>query len=78
MATTTFPTRDDFAELLNKSLGGENESFEGRVVVIEVVNLVVVVGGTITVVVLEVLVLVVETLVEVDPLVSYGDLTYTV
>ena len=25
MATTTFPTRDDFAELLNKSLGGENE-----------------------------------------------------
>ena len=32
MATTTFPTRDDFAELLNKSLGGENESFEGKVV----------------------------------------------
>src|SRR6186713_694462 len=32
MATTTFPTRDDFAELLNKSLGGENENFEGRVV----------------------------------------------
>src|SRR5215510_5127077 len=32
MATTTFPTRDDFAELLNKSLGGENEAFEGRVV----------------------------------------------
>src|SRR5918997_3350327 len=33
MATTTFPTRDDFADLLNKSLGGENEAFEGRVVV---------------------------------------------
>src|SRR5690348_3109346 len=32
MATTTFPTRDDFAELLNKSLGGENETFEGKVV----------------------------------------------
>jgi small subunit ribosomal protein S1 len=32
MATTTFPTRDDFAELLNKSLGGENEAFEGKVV----------------------------------------------
>src|ERR671921_727098 len=32
MATTAFPTRDDFAELLNKSLGGENESFEGKVV----------------------------------------------
>jgi small subunit ribosomal protein S1 len=32
MATTAFPTRDDFAELLNKSLGGENEAFEGKVV----------------------------------------------
>src|SRR5438094_4431555 len=32
MATTTFPTRDDFAALLNESLGGENETFEGRVV----------------------------------------------
>lgn len=32
MATTTFPTRDDFAELLNQSLGGENEAFEGKVV----------------------------------------------
>jgi small subunit ribosomal protein S1 len=26
------PTRDDFAALLNQSLGGENEGFEGRVV----------------------------------------------
>ncbi|MBX3562389.1 MAG: 30S ribosomal protein S1 [Sphingomonas sp.] len=33
MATTANPTRDDFAALLNESLGGENESFEGRVVV---------------------------------------------
>ncbi|MCH8614879.1 30S ribosomal protein S1 [Sphingomonas sp. SM33] len=32
MATTAFPTRDDFAELLNQSLGGENEAFEGKVV----------------------------------------------
>ena len=32
MATTEFPTREDFAELLNKSLGGENEAFEGKVV----------------------------------------------
>lgn len=32
MATTAFPTRDDFAALLNDSLGGENEAFEGRVV----------------------------------------------
>src|SRR5215208_5551927 len=32
MATTTFPTRDDFAELLNKSLGGADGGFEGRVV----------------------------------------------
>jgi small subunit ribosomal protein S1 len=32
MATTAFPSRDDFADLLNKSLGGENETFEGKVV----------------------------------------------
>src|SRR5881409_4332254 len=32
MATTTFPTRDDFAAPLNQSLGGENETFEGKVV----------------------------------------------
>ncbi|MDQ4086750.1 MAG: 30S ribosomal protein S1 [Pseudomonadota bacterium] len=32
MATTAFPTRDDFAALLNESLGGENEGFEGKVV----------------------------------------------
>jgi small subunit ribosomal protein S1 len=32
MATTTFPTRDDFETLLNESLGGENETFEGKVV----------------------------------------------
>src|SRR6188472_253451 len=32
MATTTFPSRDDFAALLNQSLGGENEAFEGKVV----------------------------------------------
>src|SRR6476469_9854251 len=32
MATTTFPTRDDFAAMLNDSLGGENETFEGKVV----------------------------------------------
>jgi small subunit ribosomal protein S1 len=32
MATTAMPTRDDFAALLNESLGGENEGFEGRVV----------------------------------------------
>src|SRR6476659_7529075 len=32
MATTTFPTRDDFAAPLNESLGGENEAFEGKVV----------------------------------------------
>ena len=32
MATTANPTRDDFAALLNESLGGENEGFEGRVV----------------------------------------------
>jgi small subunit ribosomal protein S1 len=32
MATAAFPTRDDFAALLNQSLGGENETFEGKVV----------------------------------------------
>src|SRR6476646_5471649 len=32
MATTTFPSRDDFAAMLNESLGGENETFEGKVV----------------------------------------------
>src|SRR5580765_6265835 len=32
MATTTFPTRDDFAAALNESLGGDNENFEGKVV----------------------------------------------
>ena len=32
MATTANPTRDDFAAMLNESLGGENEGFEGRVV----------------------------------------------
>ncbi|HXG82006.1 MAG TPA: 30S ribosomal protein S1, partial [Sphingomicrobium sp.] len=32
MASTAFPTRDDFAALLNESLGGENEAFEGKVV----------------------------------------------
>src|SRR5829696_4937329 len=32
MATTAFPSRDDFAAMLNESLGGENEAFEGRVV----------------------------------------------
>ncbi|HEY0012188.1 MAG TPA: 30S ribosomal protein S1 [Allosphingosinicella sp.] len=32
MATAAMPTRDDFAAMLNESLGGENESFEGRVV----------------------------------------------
>ncbi len=32
MATSAFPSRDDFAALLNESLGGENEGFEGRVV----------------------------------------------
>src|SRR5881398_433173 len=32
MATTTFPTRDDFEALLNETLGGENEGFEGKVV----------------------------------------------
>ncbi len=32
MASAAMPTRDDFAALLNESLGGENEGFEGRVV----------------------------------------------
>ena len=32
MATAANPTRDDFLALLNESLGGENEGFEGRVV----------------------------------------------
>src|SRR5687768_7850636 len=32
MATTAMPSRDDFAAMLNESLGGENEAFEGRVV----------------------------------------------
>ncbi len=32
MATQAMPSRDDFAAMLNEQLGGENESFEGRVV----------------------------------------------
>ncbi|PTQ12883.1 30S ribosomal protein S1 [Sphingomonas oleivorans] len=32
MATAANPTRDDFAAMLNETLGGENEGFEGRVV----------------------------------------------
>ncbi len=32
MATSANPTRDDFAALLNQSLGGEDQGFEGRVV----------------------------------------------
>src|SRR5690349_24712422 len=32
MATTALPTRDDFAAMLNETLGGENAGFEGRVV----------------------------------------------
>ena len=32
MATAANPTRDDFAALLNESLGGEDQGFEGRVV----------------------------------------------
>jgi len=32
MATTAHPTRDDFAAMLNESLGGEDQGFEGRVV----------------------------------------------
>ena len=34
MATSAMPTRDDFAKLLNETLGGENEGFEGRVVIL--------------------------------------------
>ena len=32
MATSANPTRDDFAALLNETLGGEDDGFEGRVV----------------------------------------------
>ena len=32
MATQAMPSRDDFAALLDEQFGGENESFEGRVV----------------------------------------------
>ncbi|NNM75502.1 30S ribosomal protein S1 [Sphingomonas sp. ID1715] len=32
MATAAFPTRSDFEALLNETLGGANEGFEGRVV----------------------------------------------
>jgi len=32
LATSANPTRDDFAALLNQSLGGEDQGFEGRVV----------------------------------------------
>src|SRR3546814_14419393 len=32
MATSANPTRDDFAALLNESLDGEDEGFEGKVV----------------------------------------------
>ncbi|MEZ5655731.1 MAG: 30S ribosomal protein S1 [Sphingobium sp.] len=32
MASTAFPSRDEFAALLNESLGGEDGGFEGRVV----------------------------------------------
>src|SRR6478752_7505962 len=32
MASTAFPSRDDFAALLNDSLGGADGGFEGRVV----------------------------------------------
>jgi small subunit ribosomal protein S1 len=32
MATAAMPTRDDFAKLLNETLGGEDQGFEGRVV----------------------------------------------
>ncbi|WP_265530296.1 30S ribosomal protein S1 [Sphingomicrobium marinum] len=31
MADTAFPSRDDFAALLNEKLGGEDEGFEGKV-----------------------------------------------
>ncbi len=39
MASTAFPTRDDFAALLNESFGGEKEGFEGRVVTGTVVGI---------------------------------------
>ncbi len=32
MASTAFPSRDDFAALLNESFGGADGGFEGRVV----------------------------------------------
>ncbi len=32
MATSAHPTRDDFAALLNETLGGADTQFEGRVV----------------------------------------------
>jgi len=32
MASEAFPSRDDFAAMLNESLGGEDQGFEGRVV----------------------------------------------
>jgi small subunit ribosomal protein S1 len=32
MASVAHPTRDDFAAMLNESLGGEDGGFEGRVV----------------------------------------------
>jgi small subunit ribosomal protein S1 len=32
MASAALPTRDDFAAMLNESLGGDKEGFEGRVV----------------------------------------------
>jgi len=32
LATSATPTRDDFAAMLNESLGGEDQGFEGRVV----------------------------------------------
>src|SRR3546814_6334980 len=32
MASTAFPTRDDFAAMLDESLGGADGGFEGRVV----------------------------------------------
>src|SRR3546814_11852959 len=32
MASTAHPSRDDFAAMLNESLGGEDGGFEGRVV----------------------------------------------
>ena len=32
MASTAFPARDDFAAMLDESLGGADGGFEGRVV----------------------------------------------